>query len=58
MGKQGEAQIRAIVKRMKLREAMDDLKKHDEFTNRVLVPKYGEILPATHGEAMPLGGTE
>lgn len=47
-GKQGETQIRAIVKRMNLREAMSDLKMHDEFTNRVLVPKYGKILPAMH----------
>jgi len=47
-GKQGEAQIRAIVKQMKLREAMDDLKKHDEFTNQVLVPKFGKILPGSN----------
>ena len=47
-GKEGEAQIRAIVKQMKLPEALDDLKKHDEFTNNVLVPKYGKILPGTH----------
>ena len=44
-GKQGEAQIRAIVKQMNLREAMENLKKHDEYTNKVLVPKFGKILP-------------
>src|SRR5689334_8139882 len=44
-GKQGEAQIRAIVKKMNLPEAMEDLKKHDEYTNKVLVPKFGKILP-------------
>lgn len=44
-GKEGEAQVVAIVKQMKMREAMDDLKKHDEFTNNVLVPKFGKILP-------------
>ena len=44
-GRQGEAQIRAIVKQMHLQEAMQDLKKHDEFTNQVLVPKYGKIIP-------------
>src|SRR5215831_17412094 len=44
-GKQGAAQIRAIVKQMNLQEAMADLKKHDEFTNTVLVPKFGKILP-------------
>ena len=47
-GKQGEAQIRAIVKQMNLREAMEDLKKHDEFTNKVLMPKFGKILPGVH----------
>ncbi|HTP34134.1 MAG TPA: creatininase family protein [Candidatus Acidoferrales bacterium] len=44
-GKQGQAQIIAIVKQMRLQEAMDDLKKHDEYTNQVLVPKFGKILP-------------
>src|SRR5258706_4175168 len=47
-GKQGEAQIRAIVKQMNLREAMENLKKHDEYTNKVLVPKFGKILPGAH----------
>lgn len=47
-GKQGQAQIIAIVKQMHLQEAMDDLKKHDEYTNRVLVPKFGKILPGVH----------
>jgi creatinine amidohydrolase len=44
-GKQGASQIVAIVKQMQLAEAMADLKKHDEFTNTVLVPKFGKILP-------------
>jgi len=47
-GKQGQAQIVAIVKQMHLQEAMDDLKKHDEFTNKVLVPKFRKILPGSH----------
>jgi creatinine amidohydrolase len=47
-GKEGEAQVRAIVKKMSLREAMDDLKQHDEFSNKVLVPKFGKILPGTN----------
>src|SRR5438132_962186 len=46
-GKQGQAQIIAVVKQMRLREAMDDLKKHDEYTNKVLVPKFGRILPGS-----------
>jgi creatinine amidohydrolase len=44
-GKQGEAQIRAIVKQMKMQEAMEDLKQHDEFTNQILIPKYGKLVP-------------
>src|SRR6185437_14218679 len=44
-GKEGRAQVIAIVKQMHLLEAMNDLKEHDEFTNHVLVPKYGKILP-------------
>ena len=47
-GKEGQAQVIAIVKQMHLREAMDDLKLHDEYTNKVLVPKFGRILPGTH----------
>jgi creatinine amidohydrolase len=46
-GKQGASQIVAIVKQMQLAEAMADLKKHDEFTNTVLVPKFGKILPGS-----------
>ena len=47
-GKQGQAQLVAIIKQMHLKEAMDDLKQHDDYTNKVLVPKYGKILPGTH----------
>jgi len=47
-GKQGQAQIVAIVKQMRLREAMDDLKKHDQYTNQVLMPKFGKIVPGSH----------
>jgi len=47
-GKAGRDQVISIVKQMHLREAMDDLKLHDEFTNTVLVPKYGKILPGVH----------
>lgn len=47
-GKQGQAQVIAVVKQMHLQEAMDDLKQHDEYTNKVLVPKYGKILPGMH----------
>ena len=46
-GLQGKQQILAIVKQMHLQEAMEDLKKHDEYTNKVMVPKFGKILPGT-----------
>jgi creatinine amidohydrolase len=44
-GRQGRAQIQALVARMKMGEAMDALRKHDRFTNDVLVPKFGGLLP-------------
>ncbi len=44
-GKRGQAQLIAIIKQMRLKEAMDDLKQHDDYTNKVLVPKFGKILP-------------
>jgi creatinine amidohydrolase len=47
-GRQGKEQIIAIVRQMRLQEAMENLKLHDEFTNRVLVPKYGKILPGVN----------
>ncbi len=46
-GKQGRDQIRAIVKQMRLNEAMEALKQHDRFTQEVVVPKFGKMLPAT-----------
>ena len=45
-GKQGEAQLRDIVRRMKMREAMEALRQHDRFTQEVIVPKLGKYLPA------------
>jgi creatinine amidohydrolase len=47
-GKQGQSQIVAIVKRMHMKEAMEDLRKHDQYTNQVLVPKFGNIVPRPH----------
>jgi creatinine amidohydrolase len=43
-GKQGAEQVRSIVRQMNLKQALADLKKHDDYTNKVLVPKYGKIL--------------
>lgn len=44
-GRQGKAQLEAIVKKMRIPEAMAALRKHDEFTRTVILPKYGKMLP-------------
>jgi hypothetical protein len=44
-GKEGAAQVRAALKRMQLSEAMAALKEHDEFTQKVIVPKFKKMLP-------------
>ncbi len=41
-GKAGEAQIRAVVKRMRLNEGMDALRQHDRYTQDVIVPRLKE----------------
>ena len=43
--KAGRGQIRSIVERMKLGEAMEALREHDEFTQRVIIPKFQNRLP-------------
>lgn len=45
-GKQGRAAMIAVVKQMRMNEAMDALRKHDKFTQDVIVPKLGKYLPA------------
>ena len=45
LGEKGEAQIRAIVKKMRLPEAMEALREHDRFTQEVIVPKFEKRLP-------------
>jgi len=45
LGRKGEAQIRAIVKKMRLPEAMEALAEHDRFTQEVIVPKFEQRLP-------------
>ena len=45
-GKEGEAQVRAAIKKMQLNEAMDALKEHDEFTQEVIIPKFSKMLPS------------
>lgn len=44
-GKTGEEQLRAIVKRMRMPEAMEALRQHDRYTQEYLVPKFRNILP-------------
>jgi creatinine amidohydrolase len=44
-GRQGKAQLEAIVKKMRIPEAMAALRKHDEFTQKVILPKYEKMLP-------------
>jgi creatinine amidohydrolase len=44
-GAEGAAQLRAIVKRMQLNDAMTALRQHDRYTQEVLVPKFGPLLP-------------
>ena len=38
--REGEAQLRAIVKKMRMPEAMDALRKHDRYTQEFIVPKF------------------
>lgn len=38
--KTGEDQLRAIVKKMRIPEAMDALRKHDNYTQQYIVPKF------------------
>ncbi|MCZ2149148.1 MAG: creatininase family protein [Bryobacterales bacterium] len=45
-GRQGRDQINAIVRQMRIPEAMEALRRHDRFTQEVLVPKLGKYLPA------------
>ena len=44
-GREGESQLRSIVKRMRMPEAMEALRRHDRFTQEVLVPKFRDQLP-------------
>ena len=44
-GREGEQQIEAIVKRMRMKEAMDALREHDRYTQEVIVPKMGTTVP-------------
>ncbi|MEP7362607.1 MAG: creatininase family protein [Acidobacteriota bacterium] len=45
-GREGQAQIEAIIKRMKMKEAMEALREHDRYTQEVIVPRMGKTVPA------------
>ncbi|MBK5291084.1 MAG: creatininase family protein [Acidobacteriia bacterium] len=45
-GREGQRQIEAIVKRMRMKEAMEALREHDRYTQEVIVPKMGKTVPA------------
>jgi creatinine amidohydrolase len=45
-GKEGEAQVRAAIKKMQINEAMAALKEHDEFTQEVIIPKFSKMVPS------------
>ncbi len=45
-GRQGAAQLQAIVKKMRLPEAMEALRQHDRYTQEIIVPKFRGRLPA------------
>ncbi len=44
-GKQGRDQVLAIVKQMRIKDAMQALQEHDRFTQDVIIPKLGKYLP-------------
>lgn len=44
-GREGRDQIVAMVKKMRIGEAMEALRQHDRFTQEVIVPKLGQYLP-------------
>jgi hypothetical protein len=43
--KLGEDQLRAIVKRMRMIEAMDALRQHDLYTQNYIAPKFNLKKP-------------
>lgn len=44
-GRAGRDEIIAVVKRMQMPLAMDALRQHDRYTQEVIVPKLGKMLP-------------
>ena len=46
-GRQGQEQIMAVIERMRLPEAMEALRLHDEFTQRCIVARFRDKFPST-----------
>ena len=44
-GREGQRQLVAIVKRMRMNEAMAALREHDRYTQEVVVPRLGRTVP-------------
>jgi len=44
-GRVGREQVRSIVKKLRLPEAMEALRMHDEYTQEVIIPKFKDRLP-------------
>jgi len=44
-GRSGQSELVAIVKRMRLGEAMEALRQHDRYTQEVIIPRLGKTLP-------------
>ena len=44
-GERGKTQIAGIVRQMRIPEAMEALRKHDQYTQETIVPKLGRWLP-------------
>ena len=44
-GRAGGGEIVGIVKRMQMGPAMEELRQHDRYTQEVIVPKLGKMLP-------------
>ena len=45
-GQRGKLLIEGAVKELKMAEAMEALRKHDRYTQEVIIPKLGKLLPA------------
>ena len=45
-GREGEAQLAAVVRSLDLKTTLEALREHDRFTQEVIVPKFKSMLPS------------